>query len=287
MQGPRAAPGGVNVLGLHVSGDGEKLLWRWGSDVPEVQPIITCWSTFFMCRKLIGHFSICSWLIVVAAAIKHRMTSVMSGWDEVHNVTLRCMITETMERVMQDNPMQGDWCINRNKLTIWVDASSQTMGVTLEDKGSIIEDACWLRPENDMLHINLVELDATLKGINLVLQWQAIVPHIIMDSACTQCWISDALTRRARLTTKALSKMLIRRQLTMLTETIKEYNLSVDVVLVKSTVNRADALTRILQCWLTAAQKESKPLQLLCTASTQCRPRTDYEHTWTVWASQD
>lgn len=61
--------------------------------------------------------------------------------------------------------------------------------------------------------------------------------------------------------------MLIRRRLATLTETIKEYNLSVDVALVKSAVNRADALTHILQCWLTAAQKESEPLQLPCTAS--------------------
>ena len=47
----------------------------------------------------------------------------------------------------------------------------------------------------------------------------------------------------------------------------KEYNLSMDVALVKSAVNRTDALTRILQHWLTATQKESKPLQLLSTAS--------------------
>ena len=63
----------------------------------------------------------------------------------------------------------------------------------------------------------------------------------------------------------------------MLTETIKEYNLSVDEVLVKSAVNRADALTSILQCWLTAARKASEPLQLLCTASVLTRP--DHEHT--------
>ncbi len=64
----------------------------------------------------------------------------------MHDVTLRCMITETMERVMQDNPMQGDWCVNGNKLTIWVDASSLAMGVALEDNGSITEDASRLRP---------------------------------------------------------------------------------------------------------------------------------------------
>ena len=72
---------------------------------------------------------------------------------------------------MQDNPMQGNWCVNGNKITVWVDASSLAMGVALEDNGSIIEDTCWLRPENDMQHINLAELDATLKKVNLALQW--------------------------------------------------------------------------------------------------------------------
>ena len=53
----------------------------------------------------------------------------------------------------------------------------------------------------------------------------------------------------------------------MLTETIKEYNLSMDVALVKSAVNRADALTHVPQHWLSAAWKGSEPLQLLCIAS--------------------
>ena len=75
-----------------------------------------------------------------------------------------------MERVMQDDPMQGDWCINGNELTVWVDANSLAMGVTLEDNRSIIEDTCRLQPENDTRHINLAELDYILKGINLALQ---------------------------------------------------------------------------------------------------------------------
>ena len=133
----------------------------------------------------------------------------------------RYMITETIERVMQDDPMCGDWCVNGNELTIWVDASLLAISVAFEDNRSIIEDDCWLQPENDIWHINLAELDATLKSINQAFQWGATVLHIVMDSACTQCWISDALTGRAQLTTKALSEMLISRWLATLTETIR------------------------------------------------------------------
>ena len=93
--------------------------------------------------KLVGHFPVCSWLKVAAAAIKRRVTSVTSGWDdEVHDITLRCMITETMERVVKDNPVRDDWCVDGNELAVWVDASSLAMSVTYEDNGSIIEVAC-------------------------------------------------------------------------------------------------------------------------------------------------
>ena len=54
---PEPLQDGVNVLGLHVSGDGEKLCWRRGSDIPEVPPVITCWSTFSMSGETSRPFS--------------------------------------------------------------------------------------------------------------------------------------------------------------------------------------------------------------------------------------
>ena len=51
--------------------------------------------------------------------------------------------------------------------TVWVDASSLALRVTLAVDEFIIEDACWLRPENDSRHINLAKFDTTLKGVNL------------------------------------------------------------------------------------------------------------------------
>ena len=109
------------------------------------------------------------------------------------------MLTETVARVTQDDPVQGDWYVDRNEFTVWVDASFLTMGVALEANGTIMEDACWLQPENDAS-----ELDATLKGVNLALQWQTRVFHVVTDSVHMQHqWITEALTRKARLTIKA------------------------------------------------------------------------------------
>ena len=84
--------------------------------------------------------------------------------------------------------------------------------------------------------INLAELDAILKGINLSLQWQGKLLHVKTDSVCVYYWISDTLT----VCTKAASEMLIRRRLSTLKEIVKEYALTVDVTLVPSTRNIAD-----------------------------------------------
>ena len=41
-------------------------------------------------------------------------------------------------------------------------------GVVLEIDGNLVEDAAWLRKKN----INVAELDAVLKDINLAQQWE-------------------------------------------------------------------------------------------------------------------
>ena len=138
-------------------------------------------------------------------------------------------LTETVARVTHDDPVRRNWCVDGNEFTVWVDASLLTLGVALAVDEFIVEDACWLWPENDSRHINLAELDATLKGVNLVLQWQARVLHIVMDSVCVHWWVTDVLSGKAWLTTRASSEMLIWRQLATLVETFREYDLTVDV----------------------------------------------------------
>ena len=83
--------------------------------------------------------------------------------------------------MQRDNPAHGDWCVDGREMNAWVNASSLVIEVVLERHETVLEDACWLRPENDAQHINLAELDAMLKGINLALQWQCKVLHVKTD----------------------------------------------------------------------------------------------------------
>ena len=88
--------------------------------------------------------------------------------------------------------------------------------LAIEYDGAIIEDASWLRPVHADKHVNLAELDAVLKGITLALDWKASVIHLRTDSTCVDRWISDTLSGKARVRTKAASEMLIRRRLSTL-----------------------------------------------------------------------
>lgn len=81
------------------------------------------------------------------------------------------MLFETADAVKQDDIAHGDWCVDSQELNVWVDAHSLATGVALERYGTVLGDACWLRPET-MLNINSAELDTMLKNINLALPLQ-------------------------------------------------------------------------------------------------------------------
>ena len=137
----------------------------------------------------------------------------------------------------------------------------------LEYDGAVVEDACWLCPEKESQHINLAELNAIIKGINLVILWKMTTLHLFTDSACVHKLISDTLTDKARVQTKASSEMLIRQWLDMIIKLVKEYALSTNVSLVKSSLNKADQLTRVPQRWLDAIERNTGLMQPACTAS--------------------
>ena len=131
--------------------------------------------------------------------------------------------------VTSDDPVRGIWSVSREELNALVDTSALATGVVLEKPGDVLEDAWWLRSTNDAHHINLAELDTTLKGLNLALQWRARIVHSHTDSVCIYHRLTNALTGRARVRTKASSEMVVRRSLMILQQLIHGYSLQVDV----------------------------------------------------------
>ena len=85
------------------------------------------------------------------------------------------------------------WYISGPEFDVWVDASSLATGVSLEHDGAAVEDATWLRKGRDTQHINLVEVDAVLKGVNMVLMGKATRLQLHSDSACVHKCITATL----------------------------------------------------------------------------------------------
>ena len=259
---------GARVLGLNVWGERNTLYWKRGNEIPTMPCAVTRRNVFSLCGKLVGHLPIGGWLRVAVGYIKRRVTEITTRWDEeVEDDPLEMMITEVLTRVRREDPARGEWCVEGCDFNVWVDASSLATGVLLERNGIAVEDACWLRPEKDPQHINLAELDAIIKGMNLALSWKARVLNMFTDSACVHKWVSDTLTGKARVRTKAASEMLIRRRLSTIMQLVEEYGLKVGITLVQSNQNRADKLTRVPQRWLEAVKRNVEPVQPSCSVA--------------------
>ena len=122
--------------------------------------------------------------------------------------------------------------------------------MVLEVGGRVVEDASWLRKKDDTAHINVAELDAVVRGINLALKWKLSKVVLATDSATVYGWLTSTLTGSHRIRTSGIAEMLVRRRLSMVDDLKKEYGLAITVELVKSADNKADALTRVPQTWL-------------------------------------
>ena len=256
---PVRAADGARMLGLRVwSVDGE-LRWRRDNAVDPPPATITRRAVFSWCGQLVAHLPLCGWLRPVAAWLKRQVNSVTRGWDdEADDAVLREQLLAVWARLAAGDPAAGPWCVDGDSAVVWTDASSLAAGVVLElPDGRAIEDACWLRKDTSA-HINMAELDAVIRGINLAVAWRMRRIELRTDSATVHRWVSDALSGRARLRTKALGEILIRRRVDTICQLVAELDLSLSAVLVRSAENRADALTRVPEQWLRSVEPSER-----------------------------
>uniref|UniRef100_A0A5S6QHP4 RNase H domain-containing protein n=1 Tax=Trichuris muris TaxID=70415 RepID=A0A5S6QHP4_TRIMR len=106
----------------------------------------------------------------------------------------------------------------------------------------------------------MAELDAVIRGLNLALAWGLKGLEVLTDSATVHRWVSDGLSGKARLNTKAAGEMLIRRRIGTVQSWVEEYSLQVKISLVKSSENKADILTRVPKEWLKPREAVARPV---------------------------
>ena len=252
-----------------VWGEEGGLFWKRDNKIADLPNKLTCRSVFSYCSKLVGHYPVCGWLRVATAFIKQRANDVTKGWDDmITGGQVRMLLEETVQEVRKSDPVRGRWSASNDGARVWVHASSIVLGITIEMNRSIAEDASWLR-KDESSQINMAELDAVIRGLNFALAWKVKNVQVLTDSSTVQCWISNGISRRSRLKTKAASKMLIRRRIGIVLSLVKECGLQLSVTLVPSYSNKADSLTRVPQRWLKAPAAHPASEYPVCAASSE------------------
>ncbi|XP_045101484.1 uncharacterized protein LOC123498445 [Portunus trituberculatus] len=255
---------GARLLGLRIRPVNGELQWTRDNAVAAPPKQVTRRAVFAWCGRLIAHLPVGGWLRPAEAWIKRQVNASTRGWDDA--------LCEQMEyvssRLSKEDPCCGQWCVHGDQAVVWTDASSIAAGVVVETpQGAAIEDACWIR-RDESSHINMVELDAAVRGVNLAIAWGMRTIDLRTDSATVYRWIDDALSGRARLRTKAHGEMLIRRRVDVIRQLVTELELVMSVTLVRSSENRADALTRVPGEWV-RGDKDGSAHVLLC-GSVRC-----------------
>ena len=124
------------------------------------------------------------------------------------------------------------------KGVVCCDASSIETGVLLEIGRVVAENAAWLRKKDDASHINVAELDAVRKGVNLALKWELRNVHLETNSATVVLWVKSIVTNKRRMKTKGAAGMLVKLRLGMLGDLIQQFALKLQLSFVPSEKNK-------------------------------------------------
>lgn len=243
---------GARVLGLCIERDNTgRLMFRRGNEIPVLQEgsKLSRRKLFSICGKLTGHYPVCGWLRIACSFMKRECQG--QTWDDYVGDRAQRMAEELLVRVRIEDPVRGEWLVPESSggARVYCDASTLALGVTLEIEGRTVEDAAWLRKTTDVAHINIAELDAVLKGLNLALKWNLQTLEIITDSAAVLCWVRSTLTGSSRVRVSGMSEMLVKRRLGLVKEVVEEFDLTLSITLVESCRNKADVLTRVCKAW--------------------------------------
>ena len=70
----------------------------------------------------------------------------------VGTTKLTMPLSTPWSRKFSPESTRNTWCVDSRDFRVCVDASSVTAGLSLEYGGTLVEDACWLRPVKDSQH---------------------------------------------------------------------------------------------------------------------------------------
>ena len=263
---PEQLDGGA-ALGLKLNNDNKgDLVFSRANEVPDLPDRLTRRELFSVCGKLVGHYPIAGWARISSSFVKRNAEG--TKWDDYVGDHTMTMMKEVVDKVRLEDPVAGKWTVPKTtRGVLWCDASSIGIGVILEINNTKVEDAAWLRKKNDYNHINVAELEAVLKGVNLAIKWRLTEISIMTDSATVYGWVRLLLSEARRIRTKGAAEIIVKRRLGILGELIEEFNLNVTINLVTTDKNKADVLTRVRKSWLSMVDKPGDKGTEICAGA--------------------
>ena len=236
-----------SVLGLMLSTSEGKVKWRRREGVDLSVPAkLTRRSIFGWCGRLTSHYPVCGWLRPVSSWLKRLAVAVTEGWDDIVPDDLQVLCQEVEQRVGHEDPVHGFWSNPvSSEWKVWCDASSIAYGVVLQAGQVVMEDQGWLRPSDDQAHINVAELGAVIKGLNLATYWDVKELTVVTDSKTVFGWLRALLDDTKRVKVSGLHEVVVARRLQGIDDLIATTQMKVSVEWVPSRDNLADKMTRV------------------------------------------
>ena len=218
----------ARVLGLQLNDLEGQVTWSRGkpyNEPSETHGLVTRRQLFSICGQLIGHYPIAGWIRIACGFIKR--SSAGKSWDDDIGENAKYLLEDLLSRIRKSDPVCGIWNPPSHGFTrVWCDASSIATGAMIEIGNVIVEDAAWLRKSDDTAHINVAELDAILRGVNLALKWKAVKFKILTDSATVKGWLDSVFLSTHKARAHGIAEILVRRRLNMLNDLMVEFGLS-------------------------------------------------------------
>jgi hypothetical protein len=168
----------------------------------------------------------------------------VSGWNGPVSKELRDAVTDLFTLICErGDPCRGLWPVKRNGIVrLFTDASTKFLGCALEVDGVIVEDKCGVGEDQ---HINVRELSAVIYGLQLLLSWNISRDiELVVDNKATHAWIQMVIADEI-IRVSGLYKSLIETRLRIIRNMMKENEIRIRAVLVKSCDNKSDELTRV------------------------------------------
>ena len=238
--------GQARVLGLQTFIEGDAVKWRRAEHQwPTTQSPMTKRDVFAFAGRATGHAPVAGWLRPTCSLLKRAATrSTGESWDAVVPDEVREAAEEILRLMRVADPVQGTWAVPTDGvIEAYSDASESALGAVLRIGGRVVEDGCWLTDPQIARHINLHELDAAIKTLQLASRYGRRRIHLYMDSKAAFGWVRQVVQGERRLRVKGMNETLVLRRLGVIRDMLAEFE-TFELSWLPSEENPADALTR-------------------------------------------